>query len=163
MKYSIPFLLFIFIFSHHATAEQQYYGKIIDYGILKVEKEIRNHTASGSADHVTEVLYKNVSNTTNIIPLKKGLTFGYVFKILPNTKSETIEIYVIGIHPAMKKQSHSKIETSYKYKDSIQLGKERYAGYTFNEDYEMVEGDWKIQIWFNERMLCEKSFKVVKN
>ena len=33
-----------------------------------------------------------------------------------------------------------------------------YDAYALNEDYEMVEGEWVFQIWFEDKMLVEKTF-----
>ena len=33
-----------------------------------------------------------------------------------------------------------------------------YDAYAFNEDYEMVEGDWVFQIWHDEKKLIEQTF-----
>ena len=33
-----------------------------------------------------------------------------------------------------------------------------YDTYALNEDYEMVEGDWTFQIWFEDKMLVEQTF-----
>jgi len=33
-----------------------------------------------------------------------------------------------------------------------------YDAYAFNEDYEMVEGEWIFQIWFEDKKLIEQTF-----
>jgi len=33
-----------------------------------------------------------------------------------------------------------------------------YTGYSLNEDYEMLEGDWTFQIWHENNMLIEQTF-----
>jgi hypothetical protein len=34
-----------------------------------------------------------------------------------------------------------------------------YDAYAFNEDYEMVEGEWTFQIWYGDEMLIEQTFE----
>jgi hypothetical protein len=36
-----------------------------------------------------------------------------------------------------------------------------FDGYAFNEDYELVEGDWIFQIWYNDQKLVERKFYTV--
>jgi hypothetical protein len=33
-----------------------------------------------------------------------------------------------------------------------------FDGYGFNEDYELVEGDWTFQIWYQDKKLIERKF-----
>jgi len=33
-----------------------------------------------------------------------------------------------------------------------------YTGYGFDEDYELVEGDWTFQIWYKDKKLIEQKF-----
>jgi hypothetical protein len=33
-----------------------------------------------------------------------------------------------------------------------------YDAYALNEDYEMVEGEWTFQIWYQDKMLVEQKF-----
>jgi hypothetical protein len=34
-------------------------------------------------------------------------------------------------------------------------------GYGLQEDYELVEGDWIFQLWYDHRMLVEQRFQTV--
>ena len=33
-----------------------------------------------------------------------------------------------------------------------------YTGYGLNEDYEIVEGDWIFQIWYEDKKMIEQKF-----
>jgi hypothetical protein len=37
-----------------------------------------------------------------------------------------------------------------------------YVGYTFRNEANLVEGDWNLEIWVNEKKLAEASFAVTK-
>ncbi len=34
-------------------------------------------------------------------------------------------------------------------------------GYGLQEDYELVEGDWIFQLWYDHRMLVEQRFQTI--
>jgi Domain of unknown function (DUF3859) len=104
----------------------------------------------------------SVSPATEI-PAKQGLRFGVDFEI--TGVSETSEsVVAILSHPPIVKPDGSSTTQS-----SDEMGPFRATdgrikssfGFTFDHPYEIVPGDWRIQISFHDHVVAEKSFHVI--
>ncbi len=105
-----------------------------------------------------------MSETTNRIPMVKDTYFAYRYRILDLPKEEAkkpvVELRKVLIHPVMTLSDGSK-STGW---DRTSKGRTSagqvvaFDGYVFNEDYELVEGDWTFQIWFGGQKLVEQKF-----
>jgi len=63
-------------------------------------------------------------------------------------------------HPKMTLPDGSTtIGSDYMIKGKASVGQVvAYTGYSLNEDYEMLEGDWTFQIWHKDKLLIEQTF-----
>ena len=43
-----------------------------------------------------------------------------------------------------------------------QVGDTDFLGYMFNNDFELVSGEWVFQLWYGEKKLAEEKFRVIK-
>jgi hypothetical protein len=140
-------------------------GRIIEYGIYnpirkgRVRDEISTNTGK-----VINLPVLELAEQSNRIPLVKGAYFAYRYRILDLPKEEakkpTVELRKVLIHPEMTLPDGSKTTGSDRvFKGRTSAGQViGFDGYAFNEDYELVEGDWTFQIWFQDQMLVEQTF-----
>jgi hypothetical protein len=130
--------------------------QLLDYGLLNinVKKTIdKSTTATGKHNVVDEIeFYKQ---TTDIFPKIKN-TFGIKYQVsgTPDGKIATLTFKVI--HPPIKGRTMSTAKVK------ATVGSWRADFYTFDEEYELVEGVWIMQIWDKNHMLLEKTFTVKK-
>lgn len=121
------------------------------------ERLSRPSTSSG---YVTRGKAELVENTLRI-PLQKGRLFGFRFRIDGMEKSVgVIPLELVVVHPEMKSPDGS-LSTGYRYNMDLKLVNgmvEDKAGYRVNEDYEMVEGDWKFEFRFMNKVLMSQTF-----
>jgi len=183
MKYLLAFLIAVFVFgceqnsetvktsSAAKTAEVEKIvsklprGTVFEYGIYDAQRKGRvlGSLTTNTGKIVTRPVLK-LSETTNRIPLVKDTYFAYRYRILDLPKEEAkkpvVELRKVLIHPAMTLPDGS-VSTGW---DRIARNRTSagqviaFDGYVFNEDYELVEGEWTFQIWFNDRMLVEQTF-----
>ena len=140
-------------------------GNIFEYGIYNT---IRKGRLMGSLETNTgKVMSKPVlefSETTDRIPMVKDTYFAYRYRVLDLPKVEAkkpaVELRKVLIHPPMTLPDGS-ISTGW---DRIFKGRTSsgqviaFDGYAFNEEYELVEGEWTFQIWYRDEMMVEQKF-----
>lgn len=158
---SLSVLLFAILMVVSATALAAPKAKVLEYGYYEFTKEserLANEiTTSG---YVTRGEAKLVKKTEKI-PLERGRLFGFRFKIFGMDKSVgVIPLELVVTHPEMKKPDGS-LSTGYRYKMDLKLkdgSVEDKTGYRVNEAFEMVEGDWRFEYRFMNKVLIERNF-----
>jgi hypothetical protein len=140
-------------------------AEILDYGYYEFAKEservARPTTTSG---YVTRGEAKLVAKTERI-PLSKGRLFGFRFKIWGlNKEVGVVPLELVVEHPKMIKPDGTE-STGYHYPVDLTLkdgAVEDKAGYRINEDFEMVEGEWRFAFRFMNKTLVEQKFVTYK-
>ncbi len=130
--------------------------KLLDYGLMKinVKETIEKSTTASGKYNVTDGV-EFLERTTNITAKKKN-TFGIKYQVNGTPAGRKVDLTLKVIHPKIK----GKTLSSARVKGTI--GSWRSSFYTFDKDYELVEGEWKMQVWFESSMLLEKTFTVNK-
>lgn len=140
-------------------------GTVFEYGIYNPQRKGR---VLGSLETNTgKVVRKPVlefSETTDRIPLVKDTYFAYRYRItdLPKevAKKPVADLRKVLIHPEMTLPDGStSAGWDRTFRSRISVGQViAFDGYAFNEEYELVEGDWTFQIWFKDQMMVEQKF-----
>ena len=140
-------------------------AEVLDYGYYefakKAERVERPLTTSG---YVARGEAKLVEKTERI-PIQKGRLFGFRFKIWGLNKNVgVLPLELVVEHPKMTKPDGSE-STGYHYPLELTLkdgAVEDKAGYRINEDFEMVEGEWRFAFRFMNKTLVEQKFVTYK-
>ncbi len=147
-------------------AQIQPSGRILQYGIYErvrggniVDSKV---TTTGKA--ISRVTIQQVEQTQRI-PAKKDVYFSYQYR-LSHLKLEkgggngVINLIRKLKHPAITLPNGSvKSGSEYMIKGKVRRGEVfAFDGYAFNEDYELVEGEWIFQIWYRDIKLIEQKF-----
>jgi len=173
MKYVLIFLIATFNIGCEQNSEtpkttnvaKEAKGNVFEYGIYNAQRKgrVRTDIATNTGKVITRPVLK-LSETTNRIPLLKNTYFAYRFRLLDlpkeAVKKPTVNIRKVLIHPMMTLPDGS---TSTGWDRVVRARTSisqviAFDGYAFNEDYELVEGDWIFQIWFNDKKLVEQKF-----
>lgn len=144
-------------------------GNVFEYGIYNAQRKGRvlGSLTTNTGKVVTRPVLE-LAETTDRIPLLKDTYFAYRYRILDLPKEEAkkpvVELRKVLVHPVMTlpdgTTSTGWDRTS---KGRTSVGQViAFDGYVFNEDYELVEGDWTFQIWFKDKMLVEQKFTTYK-
>ncbi len=140
-------------------------GSVIEYGIYKAVKkgQLQDDPSTSTGKIIRKPVLELVEQT-NRIPLKKETYFAYQYRITRLPKSTLIkpwmELRRILIHPDIIRPDGSRSTRSERIiREKVDTGQViALDGYAFNEDYEMVEGDWIFQIWYQDSLLVEQKF-----
>jgi hypothetical protein len=130
--------------------------QLLDYGLLNIhmEKAIdKSTTATGKHNVIDDIeFYKQTSDITAQIKD----TFGIKYQINGFPEGTIADFTFKVIHPPINGRTMSSAQVK------ATVGSWRADFYTFEEEFELVEGEWTMQIWDKNRMLLEKAFTVTK-
>jgi hypothetical protein len=97
---------------------------------------------------------------TDRVPLRKGVYFGYKYWLKIDPDKYRAELRRVLIHPEMTLPDGSKVSRSERTlkKRTTHGIVTALDGYALSEDYELVEGDWTFQLWYEDILLVEQTF-----
>jgi hypothetical protein len=130
---------------------------LLDYGICNATvKETTNSetTATGQYNIIENTTF---TEKTETIPAKLKTSFGIKYIVNGEPQNQEVKLLVRLIHPPIKGKTKSEAEVKAK------IGVERFDVYSFDEEYELVPGEWIFQIFYKKQLLVEKSFKIIKD
>ncbi|MBI3774348.1 MAG: DUF3859 domain-containing protein [Gammaproteobacteria bacterium] len=141
-------------------------AEIIEFGYYEVQNEGQRFEDPNVTSGVTQAgpIVKLIQQTDDI-PIEAGRMFGFRFRLKGFSGKEDIVIREVVTHPSMSRPGQ-KASTGYEVKLPLIVRRGElidYAGYSLNHDYEMVEGDWRFEFWYEDKKLLEQKFKTVKN
>lgn len=105
--------------------------------------------------------FKFIDEATRI-PAVKGYRFGLRFVILGEPRGREIEIRVFRHHPPVKNPRSKQVSSLSTYTRKVQLNYPQVIGYGFDEDWELLPGEHRFQIYHGPRKLLEQVFTVYR-
>jgi len=97
--------------------------------------------------------------TTNV-PARVGTRFGFRYTIHGTPSNAPIVLKMIGEHPPYKNPKTGKTETRDEYELQSWAG-QTYTSYLLEEEWELISGTFKFEVWHRGKKLCEQSFMIV--
>jgi hypothetical protein len=140
-------------------------GKVVEYGLYKPVRKgrMRDEITTNTGKLINKPVLE-FTEEADRIPLVKGTYFAYRFQLwdLPKevAKKPIVEVRKVLVHPEMKLPDGD-TSTGWDRVSKVRISAGQaigFDGYAFNEDYELVEGDWTFQIWFQDQILTEQTF-----
>jgi len=138
---------------------------IVDYGIYEPNQGSKVDSEGVLLGYNTVVYSKKLVSRVTEVPGKLGLNFGFRYSLkCKDLNVGTVPVTIKVIHPEMKNPDTQKKSTESSWTDGawttdINL----HSGWNFDESWEIVLGDWKIQVILNDQVLVEQGFKIVEN
>jgi hypothetical protein len=154
----LAMLIFIFGCAGSQVDPKNIFGaEIIDYGIctINLKETVSSDTTASGYYNVTEGV-EFTDKTTNI-SAAMGISFGIKYVVNGEPEGSKVKLKLVVIHPPIKGKAKSSAMVDAK------IGTWRADFYTFNENYELVEGEWIFQIFYKDDLLIDKSFTVSKS
>ena len=99
--------------------------------------------------------------STERIPLIKGAQMYLQYRIKPLPDHPVyVDFRQVLKHPEMTLPDGSVATGSdIPFKGKVSVNQSiGYVGYGFDEDYELVEGDWVFEVWYQDKKLVEQTF-----
>lgn len=142
---------------------EQIRGRIIEYGEYSNVVMIRRIKSPSTNSGYTKILEdpQVIGGSSDMINAKIGTVFGIRYEIsnLPTNIAE-IEVLRVVRYPPMT-MPDGRVSTGFSYveRPDVENGFVRkWSGYSFDWEYEIVEGDWEIEIQYKGKTLCSQKF-----
>ena len=137
---------------------------VLEFGLYEAKKEDSRAdpgTTTGRTNIVSSVVFYE---TTTRIPARRGMGFGIRYLVVGAPEGTTVPIRVVWRLPAPGLRNPKSGNT---YREStsnidVAIGTPRLRGYSLDEDWEIVTGDWTIELWSGERRLLSRTFTLYK-
>ncbi len=137
-------------------------GKVSQYGLYRLVRSagIINDPGTSTGKAVSNPVIEKVRSTEHI-PLFKGVQMYMQYRIwsFPDQPAY-VDLRRILKHPKMTLPDGSvSTGSEYMLKGKVSVNQViAFTGYGFDEDYELVEGDWVFEIWYRGKKLNEQKF-----
>lgn len=138
-------------------------AEIVGYGVFEADvrqrfvSRIRSNAVA--ADRVDNIKFVDF---TNEIPGVLGTDFGIQFIINSSPRGGKMEVtYVIRFPDGGLRQPNGKVWTESREEQDITIGERNFYGYGFDEEWEIVAGEWQFEVWYRKARLIRKTFTVV--
>lgn len=137
-------------------------GKVNQRGLYRLVRSggLIDDPSTSTGKAVSKPVIQLVKSTERI-PLMKGaqLYLQYRLFFLPN-RPAYIDLRRVLKHPEMQLPDGSVATGSdFTIKQRVSVNQAiGYTGYGLDEDYELVEGDWVFEIWYQDKKMIEQTF-----
>jgi Domain of unknown function (DUF3859) len=118
-------------------------------------------TATGQVNQVSKIQF--VQHTTTI-PMRLGVRFGFRYAVVGSPEGANVPLKLVTIFPGPGLYNPERGQTFHReeYTSTKTLGEPTMTGYVFAHSWELVPGVWTLQIWYQDRLLTEQRFTVVR-
>lgn len=110
----------------------------------------------GAALYKGESLKKKTDRINGVL----GNAFGIRYTINGQSKGKRLPLRIRLTHPPMIVPETGETITFQAWQSYPQTGQPNYDGFQFEHPWEIVPGEWRIQLWHKGTMLFEKAFVV---
>jgi hypothetical protein len=137
-------------------------AKITNYGLFEAEGLSTKMRHPNEEVYLTQYNYLSIKKTTDIIPLKKDTSFGFVWAASGFiTNQDQLVIYRIEHPPMILPSGVTSTISNIKYILNTTDGKfEDKLCYGLEEEFEMVPGKWILSVIYNDKVIVSKSFTI---
>jgi tetratricopeptide (TPR) repeat protein len=137
-------------------------AEVTEVGIYKASV-IKTFAVPGVAGGTNEGLdsFTLVEATTNV-PARIGTRFGFRYTIHGTPSNAPIDLTMVGEHPPYRNPKTGKTQARDVYGLQSWIG-QTYASYLFGEEWELIPGKFRFEVWHKGKKLCEQSFVVVRD
>ena len=152
--------------SHSPKVEVK--ARILKYGIAT---NIKGKSVAAPSDptgkHLLTPGRLTVDIETNRIPAEIGIAFGCTFEIfgLPQKFGDTANVETVWTYPPMIKPDAS-VSKGFTSGDFLRVNThgsvKGVTGYRFEKDFELVVGEWQLELRFEGKTLAKQNFTIFR-
>ena len=136
--------------------------ELAQYGLYRGDRA--GEIADAGTTTGTTTMLSNVAfyEATSRVPACRGVGFGVVYRPLgkPDGAGAALRVVWRLPEPGLRNPDNG---ITYRQSVSIlvaPLGQARLRGYSFDHDWELVPGEWILEIWDGDRRLLAQTFSV---
>ncbi len=135
---------------------------VIEYGVYHATVANQTDTSNDPVPHHNILKDISLAEKRDTLLASLGKTFGvrYVVSGSPEFKPIAIKIKYLYPSPGLLDPAQDTAVLSTAYSQIRLIGDTSYTCFTFDHDWEMVPGSWRIQILDGDALLAEKTFQI---
>jgi hypothetical protein len=142
-------------------------GVITVSGMYNITTPTKKLSAPETTSGTKETFDACVFTTrTQKIPARLGVHFGFMYTVSGLPANSTVKFRKIVTHPEIRKPDGTTSKGYVTFLDNTTSAEgklsDQVTGYGFDHPYELVTGKWRIELWYGETKLAEKTYTVVK-
>lgn len=133
---------------------------VIEFGLFATSGVRRIALPRSAAGEMNLVAQVRLIRSAEIIAAQPGRSFGWRYRLLGLPPGSRIVLRTL--HPPLtnpktgRTMAYSERKVRVSHPEDI-----RYTGYTFDNAWEMAEGEWRFQVLYGGRVIGERAFKIV--
>jgi len=135
--------------------------EIVSAGQIKrdqLEKESKQLKRGGSICQLLD--QPEFVHLTDEVTASKGDAFGIAFKVAGVPAEGMVQLKIKYIHPPLQDPTKDQMVTMEGHDLFARIDQVRTAGWVFDYDWELVPGEWRIQLFHEDQLMAEKIFNV---
>ena len=152
--------LFVPVFSFGAGAVEVWGVHVVRFGIYSAQVQEVEAVAQSPGGKRRVVMEPTFLEETFRVPAMLGTRFGFRYVINGSPDGTAIPIVIKKNYPGLKDPRHEKPLYHHAYAKTHEIGQVYGTGYGFDHEWELVEGTWTFQLFYENKMLGEVSFEV---
>ncbi len=168
MKHNNAKILALLLFPLFAciaeSTKEDVAGKIIEFGLIEsITEEPIVKTPETTSGYTRNPLKVHFSKKTRQVPATLGIRFGFRYLITGLPENEQVTFLKKVQHPPITKPDGT-VTNGFEFEEKYTTVNGVVAimtGYGFDHDYELADGDWKIEFWYKDKKLFSETFTVV--
>jgi hypothetical protein len=136
-----------------------------DFGIYTLEP---HPAAQSSLDGLEQRDVANVrlAEQTRIVPMQKGVHFGFHFAIVGTPADALVALRMVTIFPPGGLHNPARPapipRSEFTVTERIGATHSHYHGIALDYDWALVPGNWILEIWWGDRRLASETFTLVR-
>jgi hypothetical protein len=133
---------------------------IVEHGIFEAQTNKGEEARGTSLGYINILDNIKLVKETDIISAAVGTQFGIRYIVEGEPDGAKVEILVKVLHPRTVNPKNNKEVTLDQWSAYPTIGKTSYSGWHFEYGWELVPGEWIIQLWYGDRKLAEQAFTI---
>jgi hypothetical protein len=140
-------------------------AELIAWGEIEADPSIAQQdepqTVMGHVNVMHELETPRFKQGESVIHAKIGTRFGLSVQMVGSPDEAVVHgVSTRVTHPAMTNPATMETSTQSEWDSPMNIGYARFAGWQFEEPWELVGGDWKIEILYRGKVLISKDFQI---
>jgi hypothetical protein len=135
---------------------------IVDAGIYTVATGEETADPNVPTGTIATPTTATLVEATTGIPGRRGLEFGFRYEIVgaPAGAEVALDFVILYPPPGLIDPADPEPVLASRFTRPKQIGEAIYLGYGFEDNWEIVPGEWTFEIWYDGAKLAERRFTV---
>lgn len=136
--------------------------EILGFGEYRIAKGESSASGTSPSKRIWTALPEVVTAGVDTIEATLGINFGFHYSLKGAPSGEPVQIKTVirFPEPGITTPEGALFKSS-EYVVTRTIGGQYYVGYGFDNAWEIVGGEWTIQLWYADSLLIQKTFHVI--